>query len=61
MITEAAGTVQHDLSGFAPVPRLQIVTVAGALRLRDRTVRRDHGYRRAVREEDRGAQSALNL
>ena len=65
MITEAAGAGQYELSGFAPVPRLQIVTVAEALRLRDRAVRlparRDDGFRRAAREEDRGAQSALDL
>jgi site-specific DNA-methyltransferase (adenine-specific) len=65
MITEAAGAGQYELPGFAPVPRLQIVTVAEALKLRDRAVRlparRDDGFRRAAREEDRGAQSALDL
>jgi site-specific DNA-methyltransferase (adenine-specific) len=47
------------------VPRLQIVTVQQALRLRDRAVRlparRDDGFRRAAREEDRGAQGAFDL
>ena len=65
MITEAAGAGQYELSGFAPVPRLQIVTVQEALRLRDRAVRlparRDDSFRRAAREEDRGAQSAFDL
>jgi len=65
MITEAAGAGQYELPGFAPVPRLQIVTVAEALKLRDRAVRlparRDDGFSRAAREEDRGAQSALDL
>ena len=65
MITEAAGAGQYELSGFEPVPRLQIVTVQEALRLRDRAVRlparRDDGFRRAAREEDRGAQSAFDL
>jgi site-specific DNA-methyltransferase (adenine-specific) len=65
MITEAAGAGQYELSGFAPVPRLQIVTVQEALKLRDRAVRlparRDDGFRRAAREEDRGAQSAFDL
>jgi len=65
MITEAAGAGQYELPGFAPVPRLQIVTVAEALKLRDRAVRlparRDDGFRRAAREEDREAQSALDL
>lgn len=51
--------------GFAPVPRLQIVTVADAMKLRDRAVRlparRDDGFKRAAREVDTGAQGALDL
>ena len=51
MITEAAGAGHYELPGFAPVPRLQIVTVAEAFKLRDRAVRlparRDGGLRRA--------------
>jgi len=47
------------------VPRLQIVTIEQAMRLRDRAVRlparRDDAFCRAAREEDRGAQSALDL
>ncbi|MCA3501333.1 MAG: restriction endonuclease [Rhodobacter sp.] len=65
MISEAAGAGHHALPGFAPVPRLQIVTVAEALRLRDRAVRlparRDDAFRRAAREDDPGAQSSFNL
>jgi len=65
MITEAARAGQYELSGFAPVPRLQIVTVQEALKLRDRAVRlparREDGFRRAAREEGRGAQSAFDL
>ncbi|MCA3484458.1 MAG: site-specific DNA-methyltransferase, partial [Rhodobacter sp.] len=65
MISEAAGAGHYELPGFAPVPRLQIVTIEQAMRLRDRAVRlparRDDAFRRAAREEDRGAQSALDL
>ena len=65
MLTEAAGAGQFELPGFAPVPRIQIVSVEEALKLRDRAVRlparRDDGFRRAAREEDRGAQGALDL
>ena len=55
----------HEEPGFAPVPKLQIVTIADALRLRERAVqlpaRRDDGFRRAPREEDPGRQGALGL
>lgn len=65
MLTEAAAAGQHEEPGFAPVPRLQIVTVEDAMRLRERAVqlpaRRDDAFRRAPREEDRGAQGALDL
>jgi site-specific DNA-methyltransferase (adenine-specific) len=48
-----------------PVPRLQIVTVEQAMHLRERAVqlpaRRDDASKRAAREEDRGAQGALDL
>ena len=51
MITEAAGAWQNELAGFGPVPRLQTVTVAEVLKLRDRAVRlparRDGGLHRA--------------
>lgn len=65
MVTEAAGAGQFELPGFAPVPRLQIVTIAEAMRLRDRAVRlparRDDAFRRAAKEQDKGAQGALDL
>lgn len=61
--TPAAG--QFEMEGFSPVPRIQIVTVEEALELRDRAVRlparRDDAFKRAAREEDRGAQGALDL
>ena len=39
MEAEAAAAGQHEEPGFAPVPRLQIVTVEDAMRLRDRAAR----------------------
>jgi site-specific DNA-methyltransferase (adenine-specific) len=60
-----AGAGQFAIDGWSPVPRIQIVTVEEALGLRDRAVRlparRDDGFRKAAREEDRGAQGALDL
>jgi site-specific DNA-methyltransferase (adenine-specific) len=65
MITEAAGNGQFDLPGFAPVPRIQIVTIAQAMELRDRAVRlparRDDGFRKAAVEPDTKAQGKLDL
>jgi site-specific DNA-methyltransferase (adenine-specific) len=65
MVAEAAAAGQHEEPGFAPVPRLQIVTVEEAMRLRDRAVilpaRRDDAFRKAPREADRGAQGRLDL
>lgn len=65
MITEAAAAGQFTMEGFDPVPRLQIVSVEEALSLRDRAVRlparRDDTFKRAAREEDRGAQGSLDL
>jgi site-specific DNA-methyltransferase (adenine-specific) len=65
MVTEAAGAGQYEMPGFAPVPRIQIVTIEEALKLRDRALRlparRDDTFKRAAREEDRGAQGALDL
>jgi site-specific DNA-methyltransferase (adenine-specific) len=65
MIAEAAAAGQFEVEGFAPVPRIQIVTVEEAMALRDRAVRlplrRDDAFRKAAREEDRGAQGALDL
>ena len=65
MVKEAAAAGQHEEPGFAPVPRLQIVTVDQAMRLRDRAVelpaRRDDTFKRAAREVDSGRQGALDL
>jgi site-specific DNA-methyltransferase (adenine-specific) len=65
MIAEAAAAGQHELDGFAPVPRLQIVTIEDALALRDRAVqlpaRRDDAFKRAAKEDDAGAQGSLGL
>jgi site-specific DNA-methyltransferase (adenine-specific) len=65
MLTEAAGAGLHELPGFAPVPRIQIVTIADALALRDRSIRlparRDDAFRRPAREVDPTAQSAFDL
>jgi len=40
MIREAAGAGQFEMEGFSPVPRIQIVTIAQAMELRDRALRR---------------------
>ncbi len=65
MVAEAAAAGQYVSDDAAPVPRVQIVTVEEALRLRDRAVqiplRRSDTFRKAAREEDRGAQGAFDL
>jgi site-specific DNA-methyltransferase (adenine-specific) len=65
MIAEAAAAGQFAMEGFEPVPRLQIVTIEEALRLRDRAVqvpaRRDDAFKRAPREEGQGRQGRLDL
>ena len=65
MVAEAAAAGQFEMPDFSPVPRLQIVSIEQAMALRDRAVRlparRDDTFRRAPREEDRGAQGALDL
>ena len=65
MKAEAAGAGQFTVEGFEPVPRIQIVTIDEAMRLKERAVRiplgRDDTFRKAPREEDRGAQGALDL
>ena len=65
MVTEAAGAGQYEMPGFAPVPRIQIVTIEEALKLRDRALRlparRDDTFKRAAREADPTAQGALDL
>jgi site-specific DNA-methyltransferase (adenine-specific) len=65
MVQEAAAAGLHEEPGFAPVPRLQIVTVEEAMALRDRAVRlparRDDTFRKAPVEVDRTAQGRLDL
>lgn len=67
MVTEAAGAGLYALPGFeaVTVPRIQIVTIEQAMALRDRAVRfparGDGGFKRAAKEEDRGAQRAFDL
>lgn len=65
MITEAAGAGQYIMDGFPPVPRIQIVTIDEALKLRDRAVklpaRRDDTFKKAAVEKDTSAQGSLNL
>lgn len=65
MITEAAGAGQFTMDGFAPVPRIQIVTIDEALKLRDRAVklpaRRDDTFKKAAVEKDTSSQWSLNL
>jgi site-specific DNA-methyltransferase (adenine-specific) len=65
MIAEAASAGLHEEPGFAPVPRLQIVTVEQAIALRERAVqlpaRRDDAFKRAAREEAPHRQGALDL
>lgn len=66
MLAEAAGAGQYQAEGLdRPVPKIQIITIEDAMRLRDRAVqiplRRADVFRRAAKEEDRGAQGALDL
>jgi site-specific DNA-methyltransferase (adenine-specific) len=65
MTAEAAAAGLFEMEDFAPVPRLQIVTVEQALALRDRAVRlparRDDAFRKAAREEDAARQGRLDL
>jgi site-specific DNA-methyltransferase (adenine-specific) len=65
MVTEAAGAGQFELPGFAPVPRLQIVSIEQAMALRDRAVRlparRDDGFKRAAAEVDKTSQGRFDL
>ena len=63
MVREAAGAGQYELAGFAPVPKLQIVTIEDALALRDRAPRlpalRNDTFKRASAEVDQTAQGTL--
>ena len=65
MIAEAAAAGQFAEPGFAPVPRIQIVTVEAPHRLHHRAVelpaRRDDAFKRAAREEAPRRQGSLDL
>lgn len=65
MVSEAASAGLHEEPGFAPVPRLQIVTVEQALQLRERAVqlpaRRDDVFKRAAAEERPDRQAKFDL
>ena len=65
MITEAASAGLDEVSGFAPVPRIQIVTVEQAIQSRARAVnlpaRHNDTFKRAAREENTGRQTTLDL
>lgn len=60
-----AAADRFELDGLSPVPRIQIVTIAEALALRDRAVRlparRDGAFRKAAREDSPGRQGRLEL
>ena len=65
MVDWAKSAGMCEVPGFAPVNRIQIVTIEQALALRERAVempaRRDDTFKKAPREEKRGAQRALDL
>lgn len=65
MVTEAAAAGQYVEEGFSPVPRIQIVSIEEALKLRDRAVqlpaRRDDTFKKAAVEQDTKAQGKLDL
>jgi site-specific DNA-methyltransferase (adenine-specific) len=65
MITEAAAGGLYELEGFDPVPRIQIVSIEDALKLRDRAVkmpaRRDDVFKKPAREESKTKQGSLDL
>jgi site-specific DNA-methyltransferase (adenine-specific) len=64
MVTEAAAAGQFTEDSGSSVPKIQIVTVEAALKLRDRAVRlplRRENFKKAAREEDTKAQGSLGL
>ncbi|GAB4289630.1 MAG: site-specific DNA-methyltransferase [Roseovarius sp.] len=65
MLDWARGAGTFQVEGFDPVPRLQIITIEEAMEKGPRAVNTPlrHGspYKRAAREEDRGAQGSLDL
>ena len=54
-----------EVDGFAPVPRIQIVTIEQAMKERDRAVhlpaRRDDTFKKAAKEVDGSRQKKLDL
>ena len=54
-----------EVDGFAPVPRIQIVTIEQAMNERDRAVhlpaRRDDTFKKAAKEVDGSRQRKLDL
>ncbi len=65
MLDWAAQAGMCEVPGFAPVNRIQIVTIEQALSLRERAVempaRRDDTFKKAPRETPSGRQGALDL
>ncbi len=64
MVTEAAAAGQFTDDSGSSVPKIQIVTVEEALKLRDLAVRlplRPENFKKAAREEDTKAQGSLGL
>lgn len=65
MIAEAAAAGHFEDPDFAPVPRIQIVTIEDVLHLRDRAVqlpaRRDDGFKKAAREAKPDSQGKFDL
>jgi hypothetical protein len=66
MKAEAAGAGKVSSGGVAgTVPRIQIVTIAKTVELRDRAVRlpalRQDTFKKAAREEDATSQGAMDL
>ncbi|HEU0223476.1 MAG TPA: DNA methyltransferase, partial [Paracoccaceae bacterium] len=65
METEAAAAGQWELDGFAPIPRVQIVTIEALLTSIAPPVRvplvRNDAFKKAVKEVKHGRQGALDL
>jgi site-specific DNA-methyltransferase (adenine-specific) len=64
MITESSGAGLCQLANWNSVPRIQIVTVQDAMRLRDRAVNlpnRTASFKQTARDEVIGRQKSLDL
>ena len=65
MVEWAKQAGMFEAPGFAPVPRIQIVTIEQAIQSRSRAVnlpaRHNDTFKRAAREEDPTRQRALDL